>query len=531
VVFVVLLRADREWGVGALQGTVAAGVLLLAAACGSGDGGDGESAGRGPEPVGTTAESSPFSLTHEPEGYRLVQAGRGGARQVWASDSAPTDEAVTVLAPSGADPGGREAVLVAVTGFDGRLAKASASYVSFGGGEPFEAEGQPAIYTPGGRRVRSDLVMEIGDDVAVRVAAFDTTREELVEVARQVEPRRDDLLAPLVPDPPGDLEVVGSADADVAMTLAGVPLPRSPLPAGARAHTAVWAVGERGTPWSPQAGTVAVSTLPGTALDLGALAHSFHAHRRDPAPRVTAREVGGRPGAVLEREPTGVMGQLRAVATSIPGGDLALVVARGASQPSVDELVAIAASAEPSTRAEWDALIMRSRGGPGLHPDEGAVELSRGTAEGVEWLFQAEVDDVGINNIWNMSPDSLPTGEYAADPCLKVATQDPLCVTSTFVANDDGTVVAATAEPATLDDGRTFPGFLVVSTTLPAATVRVHPVDAEAIDAPLVPVPGGRIRAAAVVTQADLGPVTECPSGRSMGVFELLDRSGQPLPC
>jgi hypothetical protein len=83
-------------------------------------------------------------------------------------------------------------------------------------------------------------------------------------------------LAPLVPDPPDDLEVVGRADADVGVTLINGPLPGSDvLPAGTRAHSPVWAVGEPGTPWSADAGTVAVSTLPGTALDLDALGDSL----------------------------------------------------------------------------------------------------------------------------------------------------------------------------------------------------------------------------------------------------------------
>lgn len=65
------------------------------------------------------------------------------------------------------------------------------------------------------------------------------------------------------------------------------------------------------------------------------------------------------------------------MATSTPGGDLLLVVAHGASQPSVADLVAVAVSVESATREEWDAFVERAWGGPGLHPDEGAVELAR----------------------------------------------------------------------------------------------------------------------------------------------------------
>jgi hypothetical protein len=505
-------------------------VLLVAAACGSGDGGD---AAVG-EPVGVSDESSPFSLAHEPEGYRLVQAGPGGISPTWSSDSFGDDEPVTVLAPPGADPGGREVVQVSLTGFEGfqgGLDQAAAGYPA-AGGEHFELDGHRAIYTPGhdadGPPVRADLVVVAGDDLAIRVAAYEATRDELVEVARQVEPQDDHLLAPLVPDPPDDLEVVGWADADVGVTLINGPLPGSDvLPAGARAHSAVWAVGQPGTPWSADAGTVAVSTLPGTALDLGALGDSLHTFDYQGKPQVVARELDGGPSAVLERPGSADWAPFRAVATSTPSGDLLLVVAHGASQPSVDDLVAVAASVESATREEWDAFVERAGGGPGLHPDEGAMELARGTAGDVEWLFQARVDDGSIVN-WTSSLD--PSGEYLADPCLKLTTRERSCPTATSGTGDDS-VVTGIAQPVTLDDGRTFPAFLVVMTTRPAATVRVHPVNGEAIDAALLPLPGAQRRAAAVVTSAGLGLLPGCASAGASGMVELLDRSGQHVPC
>jgi len=506
-------------------------VLLVAAACGSGDGGD---AALG-EPVGISVESSPFSLAHEPEGYRLVQAGPGGTPQTWSSDSFGDDEPVTVLEPPGDDPDGRDVVRVSLTGFEGfqgGLDQAAAGYPA-AGREHFELDGHPSIYTPGhdedGQRVRADLVVVAGDDLAIRVAAYEATRDELVELARQVEPQDDHLLAPLVPDPPDDLEVVGWADADVGVTLINGPLPGSDvLPAGTRAHSAVWAVGEPGTPWSADAGTVAVSTLPGTALDLDALGDSLHTFDYQGKPQVVARELDGRPGAVLERPGSDDWAPFRAVATSSPSGDLLLVVARGASQPSVDDLVAVAASVESATREEWDAFVGRAGGGPGLHPDEGAVELARGTARDVEWLFQARVDDGSFAN-WASSLGA-PSGQYLADPCLKLATRERSCPTSGSGTGEDS-VVMGIAQPVTIDDGRTFPGFVVMMTTRPAATARVHPMNGEAIDAALLPLPGGQRRAATAVTSADLGLIPGCASAGSPDIVELLDQSGQPLHC
>ncbi|HLM29904.1 MAG TPA: hypothetical protein VK360_08280 [Acidimicrobiales bacterium] len=487
--------------------------------------------------MGTSAESSPFSLAREPEGYRLVQAGPGGLSQTWSSDSSGDDEPVTVLAPPGADPDGPEVVRVSLTGFEGfqgGLDQAAAGY-PLGGGEHFELDGREAIYTPGhdedGRRVRADLVVVARDDLAIRVAAYEATRDELTEVAREVEPTDDHLLAPRVSHPPGDLGVIGWADADVGVTLVNAPFPGGEAsPAGIRAHSAAWAVGAPGTPWSADAGTVAVSTLPGTALDLDALADSLHTFDNRAEPQVVAREVDGRPGAVLERPGGDESPPFRAVATSAPSGDLLLVVAHGASQPSVDELVAVAASVESATREEWDAFVERAGDGPGLHPDEGAVELTRGTASDVEWLFQARVDDGSFLN-WGATSLDQPSGDYLADPCLKLGTGERSCPTSTSATGGDS-VVTGMAGPMTLEDGRTFPGFVVVMTTLPAATMRTHREDNEATDpAPLLPIPGGQRRAAVVVTSDGLGLLPACTSTGSQSIVELLDESGQPLPC
>jgi hypothetical protein len=505
-------------------------LVTVAAACGSGEDTDGTADAAAEAPVGDSDESSPFTVGLEPEGYRLVQAGQGGIDQTWSSDSFGDDEPVTVLAPPGADPGGDAVVRVSLTGyagFEGGLDQA-AGYPA--DGEHFDMDGRAAIYSPGGagegQGPRTDLVVAAGDDLAIRVAALGADRDELVEIAQRVEPRDDHLLAPAVPDPPGDLGVVGSADADVGMTLLGSPSPGSDAPpAGTRAHSAAWVTGEPGTPWTVETGSVVVSTLPGTALHLAVLGDSLHQY--GPEPEVQPREVNGRPGAVLER--AGDEGQaMRAVATSTAAGDLLLVVAHGAVQPSVDELVAIAASVEPATGAAWDALVERAAGGPGLHPDEGAVELARGTAGGVEWLFQARVDDGSVMDL--VVEDAEPSGDYVADPCLKLATGERSCPTSSG-ATGDGSVFTAAAGPLTLEGGGTFPGFVVVMTSLPATTLRVHLGDGGTTDATLVPLPGGRRSAATVVGGDEPGLDLPCGGAAPPRALELLDAAGQPVPC
>lgn len=260
----------------ALAAAAAVSLGALAAGCGSGDNDETTSTARGQnEPVGGTSESSPFRVGHEPAGYRLVQAGQGSYSQEWGEDSTGTDEPVTVLAPPGESPGGPGEVRVSVTGFSGYqggLAQASRGYLD-DQREDFELDGRPAIYMPAhedddGGPEPADLVAEVDDDLAVRVSAADASRDELAEIVDAVEPQDDHLLAPLVPDPPGDLQVVGSADADVAISLLASPYPSSEsVPSSQRAHTAVWARGEESEAWSPDE-TMVVTTLPRTALDL-----------------------------------------------------------------------------------------------------------------------------------------------------------------------------------------------------------------------------------------------------------------------
>lgn len=90
----------------------------------------------------------------------------------------------------------------------------------------------------------------------MRVSSADGTRDELAEVARLVRPGDDHLLAPRVPDPPGGLEAVCWADAEVGVSLVSAPQPSSEwLPAGERGPY-------RGVgPWRG-AGTVVAGTGP-----------------------------------------------------------------------------------------------------------------------------------------------------------------------------------------------------------------------------------------------------------------------------
>jgi hypothetical protein len=359
-------RADRPCGlsdVGRLGRVTAVAVVVLGAvACGSDGDGGGVSSGDDPgnlADVERSRESSPFAVGREPDGYRLVQAGIGTYAQTWPSDGFG-DEPVTVLAPPGESADSRDAVRISVTGFEGHqggLAQASYGYPDHV--EEFELAGRSAVFaaarTEDGVDVPADLAVGAGDDLAVHVIRREATRDELADIARLVEPAADHLEAPEVPELPDGLELVGSADADVAISLINSP-PRpssTDLPAGERGHVAVWAAGDADEPWSAEEGIVKVVTLPGEALDLPALRADLGPPGAYPEPRVEERRIADRPGMVYELE----VG-LRAALTYTAGGDLLMVVAMGAEDlPTADELVDMAGSVEASSDGDWDRLV------------------------------------------------------------------------------------------------------------------------------------------------------------------------------
>jgi hypothetical protein len=516
-------------------------LALVAAACGSGDGGraGGDAAyDEVPAPtVGTTTASSPFVVEDPPDGYTLVLAGRGDYPQTWSSDSFGDDEPVTVLAPPGEDADSPEAVTVSLTGyagFEGGLDQASAGYLD-DTPEEFEIDGNRALYSPPGADAPempdADLVVAVGEDLAVRVRSADGSREELADVARRVRPLSEHLLAPQVPDPPDGLEVIGSADADVAITLWARPQPGSDtMPAGARAHTAAWARLDTRGAWISGASAITVSTLPGTAVSLDALDPALALRRYGVTATVQEASVRGRPAAVVDGGEDAI--RFRAVVTSTPGGDALLVVASGGELRDAEVLVEVAASVQPATADAWDAFEVEARGGPGLRPDPGAVELERGEAEGTEWLFQARVDDGSVplqgDDIDPATGRSTTEGEFVIDTCLKLTGGERACLGPGGSDSSSAKAHFVVRARGPLDDGGGFPGFIMASTGQPAAVLRVTAPDG-VHEAPFHGLPGGQQRGAVVVT--DLGGPWICDGQpRPPVTVELLDAAGHPLP-
>ncbi|CAN5748435.1 hypothetical protein BH24ACT4_BH24ACT4_07390 [soil metagenome] len=490
-------------------------VIVALAACGSDPettsaGGD-DRGDPGPE---STTESSPFSVGPAPKGYRLETAGIGTAEPTWGQDCCGTDEPYTVLSPDGAATGD-EVVVVALTGYaDQQGGLDQSSVADREDPERFKHEGREAIYLPEGQDRWADLLVAVDDEVAVRVTSPAATRDDLLEVVDGLEPpsgRRD---APAV-DVPG-LDVVGSVDVPGAVaSRAYLQVNSGEVPGPPEAHSAGWACSYDGE--------LTVQTLPGSVADIDALAVAGWGQRYVSSTVARPGEVAGRPAVVVERADDAGYAELT-LAVESAWGDTVVVRAVGRpSLPAEEDLLAAAASVEQTDQASWDAFVIEATGGPGLNPDEGRAEVARGTVGDVEWLLQ----------------DGLPTGgglreepgpgteAVQVESCLKLSTRTRACA--------EGSSGGTEGQVATARDPEEVPPFAIVSTTQPAASVRITTEEGEAT-APLVPVPGGDLWAGVVFVDglgiADCredGP-TPAPSLSVMRV-DLLDDAGAPTGC
>ena len=539
------MAARRRGRTAATASALAVALTLTGAACGGDDRG-GTAAGEGASGRRATAEPSPF-VVDAPEGYRPVMAGRGETTPDWSSDSFGTHEPFTVLAPPGGGLDSPEAVVVSVTGFEGYQGGLNQASAGYGSSEPFDLDGAEAIYTPAGDdgdggTQWADLVVVRGDDLAVRVTTPSGTQDELAAMAERVEPADDHLLAPAVPDPPDGLEVVGSVDADVIVSVSPYveeftdrgPGSDTALGAGWLLGPSAGATGTGGGPTvitaeaataSPPASapagpptpdvatSLAVLTLPGGAADLDALP-GLSLSLSWSTVTTTEVDVGGRRGVVVEQVEEGGLTVRRTLVTEAPWGDLLLVATTGPADTVLpaEALATVAASARPATPEEWEAFTIEATGGPGLAPDPGAQELARGTVGDVEWLLQA----VG----------GMP------DDCLKLSNRRRACASGGGRGGPG--FVAYPMDGEAEHNG--FAPFAVISVAGvdAAASVRVT-TPAGSAEAELHPVGDGGPQAAVVVVDQPGEPVCagdpEAPETMPTMRVEVLDATGTSLGC
>jgi hypothetical protein len=183
---------------------------------------------------------------------------------------------------------------------------------------------------------------------SVRVSAIAADEDELRQVLDGAEPPPTPGAAPVVPDPPGILEVVGAITADgVAALIAAPPAADDdPVPGPPSAHVAAWS--------APDGGSLLVMTLPAGALDPAAVVTEARPPRRvvDEERDAVAEEVtvGDATGIVTTtaRPSTGDVVR-RELALVAPWGDVLLVVSRGPAELDADALVAVAESVTPTS--------------------------------------------------------------------------------------------------------------------------------------------------------------------------------------
>jgi hypothetical protein len=444
-------------------------------------------------------------------------AGTGTQRGAWGEDSTGTDEPYTVLAR------GTDVIVVSITGFEGYQGGIDQASNPYGaeGVESFTIDGTDARFVPASGHW-ADLVAVRGDDLAVRVTAPAASRDELVDILERVEVGPDRTRAPSVPDPPDGWEAVGSVDVDgVLASVASV--------ASAGPRTSPGPMSAHGAGWTAPGSTiegqqVTVQTLPGGSADLAAVPHIV---RRFPDRTVTShdREVAGRPAVVVEWTDGDEGFGGRSVWVDSAWGDVVVVTAMGTPPVGEEELVALAASVQPTDETGWEAFVIEMTGGPGLHPDEGRTELARGQAGDLEWLLQNGLSQDALMNDPNLATTDDPKG---VDPCLKLSNRKRVCASSGGGTTDDW------IRSAEASDG--FPSFVVVSTTREGAAIRVT-TDGEETTVPLAAVPGGGLwGAAAVIDGAGMsicqGPpgVTAAESITAMRI-ELLDAQGAVIGC
>lgn len=469
-----------------------AGVLVLAG-CGSTAASPSGDDSAGPTPSTTTdVDAHPFTVDGVPAGWEPVIAGRGTREQDWGLDCCGTTEPYTVLE----GPGGTTAT-VSVTGFadyQGGLHQAAAGYGRTA--QETEVDGALAYVTPASAGQWADLVVERGDDLAVRASAPDASRDELVALERAAEPAADHAQAPSVSRPPPGWSVIGSVDADVLLALLSSVVPGSGVvPGPPTAYVAGWAA---------PAGSLSALTLPGDVVDLAAL------ERTVPQIEGHAVDVGGRPGVVVVWRPAWVDSDLRqrAVVSHDESGAVTMVVAAPGAEPSEEDLVAMAATMAPADGATWDAFVAGQAGGPGVRPSDGATELARGTADGEEWLLQTHLADPAM-----VGNDLTDAELLEADPCLVLSGGRRVCADDNISGPvGSGRLYLRDAAAPDASEPEGFPVFLVVTTDAPGTAVRVTQHSGAVARGDLHPLPGVD-RAGAVVFLDDPSPMYTCEPG------------------
>ena len=325
-------------------------VLLVAvSACGS----------SGPALVGPSLDSAPFTVGHVPSGYALAVAGTGTDRQRIGAPSEPSDNPFILLSRN-KEIDGAAIVVVAKAGLERFGSLAGFDGPGWSGGVPSSVNGRAAIYAPktvgGDNRHVANFAVVTGPESSVIVSTPDAAEDNMAPMAAAIVPGNDPEKAPGTSKLPAGLSVTGHVDAAGVIALRSRITSDAGVPGAISAHTVGWRKGEA---------QLLVSTLPGSSLDVAALA-ALELENLSNGTKVKPLKVGGRPAMFLDLPDRTVL-----VAETL-WGDVVVVSSvrpRGTRTAGLDmaAITEVAASVRHSTASKWQSTVDAARSATGVN--------------------------------------------------------------------------------------------------------------------------------------------------------------------
>jgi hypothetical protein len=468
--------------------TILLAAAVMAAGCQSDSGGT-SAAKVDPPARGDT--SSPFTIGHTPPGYYVTGAGEGHNQQEWGDDDVGTTEPFTALRR------GDDTLIASVTGYQGYqggFEQASRAYICGGGTvrrqNRLTVNGRRAVFTPSqdddGRcdNPSSELLVDRGNNLAVRVNSSSASRNELMDFERNVDPSDDHSRPPSV-EPPEGWDVVGFVDADIKAALGVGYHLDSP------ATTVSWVPGPEGSHVVTMANgsaLLSVLTLPG-ADPTGLLG-------------LDGYQTSATDGDVLIEGGDST----RAIARKTAWGDL-LIVTSLVTPLSRAELVAVADSVRAADTPTWDRYLIDLTGGPGLHTEPGAIDIIRTET----WLLEGR-------------PSVVRPGAFDASTCLKTLAHRLAC------AHDGSTEPAPGIWVSYFAGDTYFPGFIeVIAEQADGGHIRAQS-DSDDVVVDLHRLPGTPTRWVSIALMKQPGPPGNC-ANRQPGQIALYLESPSGSRC
>jgi hypothetical protein len=274
--------------------------------------------------------------------------------------------------------------------------------------------------------------------------------------------------------------------------------------------------------WGPGRQQLAVSSVGGSAHHLAAIATLrtdgiIWFGCQNQVLEVQQLEVAGRPAWYSRGAQDAVL------AFVAPAGNVGIIRAVGPDPLAVDELLRMAEGYESIDQAAWEQDLLDRRGGPGLRPDAGRAEITRGTFAQHEWLLQTAGDKAGE---WGFAggrpgPDEIGGANLPVplasllDDCILLGSGRRVCATPGAhrgaIYDRQGADVEASGA-LRFEVGLVKPSVVRVRVTLASGAV---------VEAETVPLPGSDVRVYVVSTVA-------ADAGVAIG---YLDAGGSLVPA